>query len=314
MIKKKFGFLSSDRKTKIHAVRWEPDQGEIQGILQISHGMVEYVERYEDFAEYLTKQGFLVVGNDHLGHGASVLHQGYWGYFAPAHGSDLVVKDLHRLRRHMQKNYPKVPYFMLGHSMGSFLLRKYLSRYGAGLSGAIIMGTGTQPDAAVIFGKAVCWLGACLKGWTYRSKLVQQLAFSGNNRRFEGEGVSNSWLTKDQQIVDAYNKEPRCTFQFTLNGFYNLFDTIHYINQKKNIESIHKNLPLFLVSGEDDPVGNYGTGVKKACQIYKRAGIKDISMKLYPSDRHEILNELDRKTVYQNIYEWMRNYLIAAES
>ncbi len=309
MKKSTFQFLSADKKTKIHGVKWEPDQGEIQGILQISHGMIEYVERYEEFAAYLTKKGFLVVGNDHLGHGDSVVSQECWGYFAPEKGSDLVVKDLQKLRIHIQRDYPGVPYFMLGHSMGSFLLRKYLSRYGSGLSGAIIMGTGNQPNIAVIFGKAVCKFAALFRGWKYRSKLVDQLAFSGNNKRFQEENTSNSWLTRDKKIVEEYNAQPRCTFQFTLNGYYNLFDTIHFINRHRNIDQIPKELPVFLVSGEDDPVGNYGVGVRQVYGIYKRAGILDIRYKLYPLDRHEILNELDKEVVYRDIYRWMQHHL-----
>lgn len=308
MKKSIFGFLSMDKKTQIHAVKWEPEQGEIRGVLQISHGMVEYVERYEAFAEYLTQKGFVVVGNDHLGHGESVVSQELWGYFAPERGSDLVVRDLHQLRKKTEKKYPGVPYFMLGHSMGSFLLRKYLCKYGKGLSGAIIMGTGTQTDKTVKFGRALCKIIARFRGWKYRSKLVDKLVFSGNNKRFEKEGAS-AWLTKDREIVSAYRKDARCTFQFTLNGFYNLFDTIYYINQPEHIAAIPKSLPMFLVSGKDDPVGDYGTGVKKAYAAYVQAGMKEVDLKLYSNDRHEILNELDRETVYKDIYAWLQKHL-----
>ncbi|MFG6384014.1 MAG: lysophospholipase [Lachnospiraceae bacterium] len=305
MKKRTFKFLSADKSTKIHAVKWEPEEGKIKAILQISHGMVEYVERYDEFAKYLTQQGILVVGNDHLGHGESVKSQELWGYFAPNNGSNIVIKDLNRLRAIIQKEYPEIPYFMLGHSMGSFLLRKYLSIYGVGLQGAIIMGTGTQPDAAVKFGKVVCKFLAIFRGWKYRSRFINRLAFAGNEKRFRKENLSHSFLTKDKKIIDAYNKEPKCNFIFTLNGFYNLFDTIHYINQSQNINAIPKNLPLFLVSGEEDPVGNYGVGVKTAYEAYKRAGIKDINWKLYPTDRHEILNETDKDKVYKDIYQWI---------
>jgi len=308
MKKKEFNFSSSDGTNRIHAVLWKPDQGKNVGILQISHGMIEYIERYEDFAEFLTDKGFLVVGNDHLGHGRSAASQEDWGYFAPRKGSDLVVEDLNRLRRMVQKKYPELPYFMLGHSMGSFLLRKYLSKYGKGLSGAVIMGTGTQPDYVVQAGKALCVILALLKGWRYRSSLVDQQVFSGNNKRFQG-GDTDSWLTKDPEIVKAYNSNPCCTFKFTLNGFYNLFDTIHFINQKRNIQAIPKNLPVVLVSGQDDPVGNYGAGVKKAYETYKKAGIMDLNWKLYPEDRHEILNETDKEIVYQDIYKWLQKHL-----
>ncbi len=308
MKKNEFTFPSADGKTQIHGIKWEPGQGVVAAVLQISHGMIEYVERYETFAEYLTTRGFVVVGNDHLGHGASVVSQDDWGYFAPEKGSDLVVEDLHQLRSQIQTAYSGTPYFMLGHSMGSFLLRKYLSMHGEGLSGAVIMGTGTQPDAAVQVGKAVCKTLALFRGWRHRSGLVDKLIFSGNNKKFQG-GSADSWLTKDEKIAKAYYSDPRCTYKFTLNGFYNLFDTIHYINQRQHIQAIPKSLPLLLVSGQDDPVGNYGTGVETAYKTYQAAGIKDISLKLYPKDRHEILNETDRETVYEDIYRWLWDHL-----
>lgn len=144
MKKSTLEFLSADKKTKIHAVKWEPE-AEIKGILQISHGMVEYIERYEKFAEFLAKEGFVVAGNDHLGHGESVRSQELWGYFAPQHGSDILIQDLEYLRNTLQKEYDNIPYFFMGHSMGSFLVRKYLSKYSTGLYGAIIMGTGNNP-------------------------------------------------------------------------------------------------------------------------------------------------------------------------
>lgn len=304
-----FQFLSADKGTKIHGVEWEPDQGTIRGVLQITHGMVEYIERYEEFAEYMTQQGFLVVGHDHLGHGESVASKEYWGYFAPKNGSDILVEDMNQVRKRVQQSHPGIPYFMLGHSMGSFLLRKYLSKYGENLSGAIIMGTGTQPDGMVRFGKAFCKFLAVFRGWSHRSSFVDSMAFSGNNRRFKSEQMKNAWLTKDQAIVSAYNHEPKCSFKFTLNGFYNLFDTIHYINQPEHINAIPKKLPLFLVSGADDPVGGYGEGVKKAYETYENAGIEDVTWKLYPTDRHEILNELDKVDIYEDIYTWIQVHM-----
>lgn len=304
MKKSTFEFLSADKGTKIHAVRWEPDTGEIKGVLQIVHGMVEYIERYEEFAEYMTQQGFLVVGNDHLGHGDSVVSKKYWGYFAPEGGSEVLIEDMHILRVTIQREYSELPYFMLGHSMGSFLLRKYLSIYGENIRGVIFMGTGSQPDKKVKRGKRVCRFMSLFLGWSHRSKLVNHMVFSSNNKRFEAEGA-NAWLTKDKEIVKAYNSDPRCTFIFTLNGFYNLFDTIQHINRSEHIHAIPRKLPLFLISGEDDPVGNYGEGVKEACETYEKAKIEDITCKLYPTDRHEILNELDKEKVYEDIYAWI---------
>lgn len=309
MKKSTFEFLSADKGTKIYCVKWEPDTEERKGILQITHGMIEYIERYDAFAEYMTQQGILVVGHDHLGHGASVAKEEFWGYFAPQNGSDILVEDMNTLRAMIQKEYPELPYFMLGHSMGSFMLRKYLSKYGQNLRGAIIMGTGSQADNAVQSGKRLCKLLAFFRGWNYRSKLVNYIVFSGNGKRLGADEMKNAWLTKDKEIVKAYNSEARCSFVFTLNGFYNLFDTIYYINQSENINAIPKSLPLFFVAGEDDPVGNYGEGVREAYETYEKAGVEDVTWKLYLTDRHEILNELDREKVYKDIYAWIQVHI-----
>lgn len=305
MTKTTFTFLSSDAKTPIHCVSWSPETDHLKGILQITHGMVEYIERYEAFAQFMNLHGYLVVGHDHLGHGESVLSPEDWGFFTEENGSDALVEDMHKLRIMTQEKYPGIPYFMLGHSMGSFLLRKYLCIHGDKLRGAVIMGTGAQPDGMVKVGKVLCKALAGIHGWHYRSNLLQKIALGGNDNKFRGESIKNSWLTKDVEIVKAYSENPKCTFQFTLNGFYNLFDTIQYDNQKENMEKMPKKLPLFFVSGEDDPVGAFGKGVKQVYDTYETLGMYDITWKLYPGDRHEILNELDKEQVYQDIFDWI---------
>ncbi len=306
MAKRVFTFLSADGKTELHGVSWAPETPDYKGILQISHGMVEYIERYEDFAKYMNRQGYLVVGHDHLGHGESVRTPEDWGFFTTEkNGSNVLVEDMHRLRAMTQEQYPDLPYFMLGHSMGSFLLRKYLCIHNDRLRGAIIMGTGYQPDILLKFGKGMCGFLAKFRGWRYRSKLMQKLVLGGNDNKFRGENLTNSWLTKDVEIVKAYSRSPKCTFRFTLNGFYNLLDTIYYDNQPENLARMPKKLPLFFVSGQDDPVGGFGKGVVRVYNTYEALGLLDITWKLYETDRHEILNELDRQQVYEDIYHWI---------
>lgn len=303
-----FGFLSNDGKTTIHAVKWIPEGGEYKAVLQIVHGMVEYIERYRPFAEYMNEKGVLVVGHDHLGHGGSVTSEEEWGFIADTeHPSDVMVSDMHRVRVIVQGENPNIPYFMLGHSMGSYMLRKYLCRHNKKLAGAIIMGTGSEPDNAAKLGLALCKIMAFFRGWHYRSKLIQSLTYGKPYKRYDlyGKDYGNSWLTKDTDIVRAYYKEPRCTFLFTLNGYRALLEAVYYDNQMGNIRRVPKELPLLFVSGEDDPVGNLGVGVKKVYSMYKAAGLKDITYKLYEGDRHEILNELDRKRVYADISAWL---------
>ncbi len=307
-MKNDFTFLSSDGKTLIYATSWTPE-GDIKAILQISHGMVEYIGRYARFAEYLSANGILVVGNDHLGHGRSVTSDEDHGYFKHPGGLDIVTRDMHTLRELVTEQYPGVPYFLMGHSMGSFLARFYLMHYAEGLKGAIIMGTGSQPTATLKAGKLICRLIALFKGWRHRSKLVDSMAFSSNNKAFEPARTPCDWLTKDESIVDKYIHDPWCTYKFTLDGFYHLFSVIEAIQKSANIEKTPKDLPLLLASGSDDPVGQSGKGVKKAYEGYLAAGLTNVEMKLYQGDRHEILNELDYKTVFEDLKNWLENLL-----
>lgn len=298
-------YLSHDHKTLIHAVRWIPDQ-EVKGILQISHGMVEFIERYEEFAEYMTKRGFLVTGNDHLGHGESIRSKEQYGFFNEKNGNTVLLLDLYQLQRKTKELYPNVPYFLLGHSMGSFLARQYLCLYGKELDGAIIMGTGYHSRFEAKLGMRLTKMIAAVKGWEYRSKFVNALAFGSYNRKFRPARTDKDWLTKDEKIVDGYINDERCQFLFTLNGYYNLFFSLAKLSNKDYIQKMPKNLPVLFVSGEDDPVGNFGKGVKKVVDTFKENGMKRVSCKMYPNDRHEILNELDRKKIYQDLYEWIQ--------
>lgn len=305
-----FSFPSVDGRTTVHAVRWTPEDGKYRAVLQITHGMVEYIERYRAFAEFLNDNGFLVVGHDHIGHGESIVSKDEWGFFAE-HPSDTVVADMHTLREITRKEHPGVPYFMLGHSMGSYMLRKYLAIHGEGLTGAIIMGTGCIPDNTTKLAMFIAKLQAAFFGWHHRSKLLQKLSYDKYYHQFDltGKDASNSWLTKDEEIVKTYYADPKCTFVFTVNAYMGLFEAVLFDNQQENIEAVPKSLPLFFVSGAMDPVGGCGSGVKKVYNKFDTAGKEDITWKLYDNDRHEILNETDRDVVYHDILAWMNVHL-----
>ncbi len=303
MKKEHFTYLSNDGKTHIHAIRWNPN-GEVRAVLQISHGMVEFIDRYDEFAQFLAEQGILVTGNDHLGHGESVQSEEHYGFFAEKDGNKTLLRDIHRLRVITQKDYPEIPYFILGHSMGSFLVRQYLCLHGEGLAGAVIMGTGYQPRIMVRFGMALTTFLARIKGWNYRSRLVDGMAFGGYNRKF-GSAEGKEWLSRDAENVRRYMGEKWCSFRFTLNGYYNLFYSIYTLTFEKHLHNMPKKLPILFASGEDDPVGQFGKGVKKVEEQFRKAGMQNVSCKLYPKDRHEILNETDRTQVYEDIYDWI---------
>ncbi|MBR0307749.1 MAG: alpha/beta hydrolase [Mogibacterium sp.] len=306
MSRKDFYYPSADGITRIHAVRWEPE-GEPKAIVQIIHGMTEYVGRYEDFAKYLNGFGYLVCGEDHLGHGESVIMDEYHGFFGKK-GNEWVISDIHKLRTMMHEEFPELPYLMLGHSMGSFLVRQYITEqdadYANGLSGVVIMGTGWQPDAVLRSGMAIAKLQG-LNRVGKRSKLIEYMSFSQYLKRIPDAQHFNDWLTKDRAIVDKYKGDPYCTFHFTPNAFYHMFAGMLKAHDKKRMSKLPEGLPLLLVSGAEDPVGSWGEGVRKAYVAYTENTSCKVDIKLYDNDRHEILNETDRETVYEDLKEFI---------
>lgn len=305
---KEFCIPSTDGKSQLHVVIWEPDIP-VSGIVQISHGMIEYVKRYDQFAWFLNQEGFLVIGNDHLGHGETAKNDDKLGYFCTSNMSQTVVADLYEVTRFAKKYYPDVPYFLFGHSMGSFMARRYIMTYGNEIDGVIISGTGNQPKIVLKAGKMMTTLTKLFKGDHYRSAMLKKMFFSKFNKHIPNVRTSNDWLTKDEVIVDNYNKDKYCTYSFTVNGYRTLLEVLSFIQDSNNIAQIPKNLPIFLIAGEEDPVGNYGKAVRHVYEIYKKAGIGDISLKLYKNDRHELINETDKETVYADITNWLTCHL-----
>ena len=307
MRKNEFRFRSSNGEVDVRSMEYIPDD-RIIGILQIAHGMVEFIDRYENFAEFLCRNGILVTGNDHIGHGGSVNSKDDWGYFGD-NGNQVVLDDMHQLTLLTKKDYPDTPYFLLGHSMGSFYARQYLGTYGDELDGAIIMGTGMEPLPVLKSGMFLCRLIAFFKGWRHRSAFVNNIAFGSYNKKFEPARTRADWLTKDEKIVDWYLNEPRCTFMFTLNGYYNMFKGISRLYDKDLINAVPKDLPVLFVSGANDPVGGFGAEVEKSMKTLTDAGMRNVSMHLYANDRHEILNETDREQVYEDLLTWIEELI-----
>lgn len=303
-MKKDFNYLSRDGATKIHGIEWKPE-GEIRAVLQICHGMVEYIDRYDEFARYLNERGYYVVGHDHLGHGDSVNGEADYGYFPEDKGNTYIIGDIHQMRIKVTKQYPDVPYFILGHSMGSFLVRQYIKMYGDGLAGVIIMGTGDHTGIELAAGKLLCRILAAFRGWHYRSNLVNNMAFGAYNKKFQPARTDKDWLSKDTEKVDAYIREPRCNFVFTVAAYHQMFTGMQELKKEQNCRMLPKTLPVFFVAGADDPVGNFGKSVKKVYQKYVDMGMQDVKIKLYETDRHEILNEVDRETVFEDLYQWL---------
>ena len=232
------------------------------------------------------------------------------GYFAEKNANACVLADVHSLREQTEEAFPGIPYFILGHSMGSFLARQYITRHGAGLAGAVIMGTGSTPLPVLRAGRLLCRLIARFRGWQYRSPLVEWIAGGSFNRRIRPLRTPKDWLTRDTAVVDRYIADPLCMFRFTLNAYDAMFRSMEQMQLPEHLARIPKELPLLLVSGAEDPVGAYGKGVEKAFAEYRKIGMTDVRRKLYPSDRHELLNETDREAVYRDLLEWLLSYTV----
>jgi len=306
MVKEEFYFDSEDGKNKLYGVRYIPDEGrKVCCVLQIVHGMAEYVERYEEFAAFLTEKGFVVTGEDHLGHGKSVGKKGKQGYFCKQDPAAALVENVHQLRELTQKLYKGVPYVLMGHSMGSFIARNYMFRHGKGLAGVVIMGTGMEPLMTVKAAQAVTAVQKLFFGDRHTSRLVDRLAFGAYNKKIEHPRTDFDWLSRDRSRVDQYIADPQCGFVFTVNGFEALFELISRLYRRENLAYIPKELPVYMVSGTADPVGGYGIGVVKAYRSLKEAGLESVELKLYRGGRHELLNETNRDEVMRGICKWI---------
>ena len=309
MEKVEFCYASRDGQSQIHAVRWIPE-GEVKAVLQIVHGMSEYIDRYEVFAEYMTSQGILVTGEDHLGHGKTITECGsLQGYFCKQDPATVIVRDVHRLKKMTQELYPNAPYFILGHSMGSFMARNYMLRYGKGVQGMIIMGTGNQSKGLLTFSKILATILGAFQGQKHVSKFMEKLSFGGYLKRIPNPDTPFDWLSVNKENVKKYMADPLCGFTFTINGYKTVLELLYRLTDSKELNQIPKELPVFLLSGEDDPVGNYGEAVKSVTASLKAAGLVNVESKLYAKDRHEILNENDRNTVYTDILAWIQKYV-----
>ena len=304
MVRSEFTFPSADGRTAVHAVEWLPE-GEVRAVLQISHGVAEYILRYEPLAEYLTARGFAVVGHDHLGHGSSVAEGAARLYFGPRGSWNWVVDDIEHRRVLAKKRFPGVPYFLLGHSMGSFLARTYLIRYPGTVDGAILMGTGQMAPAIVAGGKAVAAAETRRLGEDRSSPLVMQLAFGAYNKKFAPNRTGFDWLSVNPANVDRYIADPLCGENPTIGLFREMLGGISFISKPENLKKMNLSTPILFISGAMDPVGDCGKGVRRAYRSFREAGVRDVSCKLYPQLRHEILNEECAETVYQDLCAWL---------
>ena len=305
---KEFYFPSSDGRTSIHAVEWTPESAPV-GVFQIAHGVSEYALRYAPFAEFLCSKGLAVVANDHLGHGLSVAEGAPPLWFGEKDGWKRVVDDLYALRCQTREKYPSLPYFLMGHSMGSFLARTYLIRYPKTVDAAILMGTGQQDALPLALGKLAARAIGRKHGYDRFSPAVEKLAFGAYNRPFEPTRTRFDWLSVSEENVDAYIADPLCGGGATVGLFRDMLGGIGFIRKPSNLKRMDMDTPVLFISGAMDPVGGFGVGVGKAYQSFVDAGVKDVSLRLYPGLRHEILNETEREQVCADIWAWVERHM-----
>ena len=304
MVRNEFAFLSADKKTNIHAVEWLPDTPPL-AVLQIAHGVSEYILRYEPFAEYLTAQGFAVVGHDHLGHGDSVAPGAARLYFGPKGSWSWVVEDIYTRRTLAGKRFPGIPYFLLGHSMGSFLARTYLIRYPGTVDGAVIMGTGQMAPALIAGGKLVAAIEGKRIGEEQPSPLVSKLSFDTYNKIFAPNRTGFDWLSVNTENVDRYIADPLCGGNASIGLFREMLGGMSFIAQPEQLKKMNLTTPILFISGEMDPVGDCGKGTTRAYESFLAAGVRDVSIILYPGLRHEILCETECEKVFADIQQWL---------
>ena len=301
-----FYFDSSTGHNKLRAHMCTPDM-QPKAVVQIVHGIAEHMDRYDDFMLFLASNGFLVVGDDHLGHGKSIDKPEDIGFFAERNGWTYAVQDEEILRSAMKINYPDIPIIVFGHSMGSFLTRTHLIKFPGGFDAAIISGTGNQGKPLVLGGLAMGNLVVKLKGPHYYSNMLNNMAFGSYNKIYGIPKTTHDWLTRDEDVVARYLADPLCGFVPSCSLFRDMMTGINLITSPKNLDAMKKDTPVYFMSGSMDPVGECGKGVKIAYENFRKAGMQDVSIKLYEGGRHEMLNEINKDEVYSDILAWIQN-------
>ena len=296
-------FLSSDGKSELYYREYVPD-GAAVGIVQIVHGIAEHIARYDRFARFLAENGYIVVAHDQLGHGKSIADDSSMGFFAEKNGWDTAVQDIRILHNMTVEKYPGKPYFLFGHSMGSFLARTYLIRFRSGLDGAVLSGTGQLKGAVVTVGRMVSHMEVRRHGPRYKSDRLNKMAFGSYNKKLGSVRTGYDWLSRDESAVDMYDEDPLCGFVPSAELLDDMLSGIAFIANPKNISRMKKDLPVMFLSGDCDPVGKRGKGVIRSYKSFLKAGMTDVTLKLYPGGRHEMLNEINSAEVFQDILFW----------
>ena len=302
--------LILDDGHRMYTYLFKPDSAP-KAIVQIVHGLGEHAGRYKELASKLNEAGFLVCADDHRGFGRSTVSKDQIGHIADKNGYELIIEDLRHLMANTKADYPNIPYFMLGHSMGSFLTRGFLIKYYKDLNGAIIMGTRGKPKGIENLGKTIANIQKSIFGGRKRAHLLDKLSVGGYGKKFFPKDNSpHAWLTSDkEEIKKVLEDEYFADKPASIETYIQLFELIDQISDKNNYSSMNKNFPILLISGDKDPVGDMGNGVKWVHEMYKSLGFNDVNISLYKDGRHEILNDVQREEVTKEIIDWLNNHI-----
>jgi len=282
---------------------WQP-KVELKAVLHIQHGMAEHSSRYDEFAKFLANKGIKVYAQDHRGHGYTGEKE-VLGFFSEVNGWDKVISDALELSNKIISENPKVPLFLMGHSMGSFIARVLTAQNPDLYCATIVMGTGADPGLKGKIGKMIAKNSVKKKGAHFLNKKLNDMSFGSYNKKFDANGSAFQWLSRDEKQVEKYEKDPWCGFICTSSFYYDLLNGIFMANNLNLAKNIDKNYPMLLISGNDDPVGNYGKGLKKVKNFYEKAGLQNVTLVLVEDARHEILNEIDKEKTYQIVASWI---------
>lgn len=304
IVREESRFESAYNKKQLHLVLWKDDTAPPKGIVQISHGMCEYILRYDELANALVEAGYVVCGNDHLGHGESAANDDELGFMADKDGYLYMVKDLRNVTQWVKELYPGLPLVLYGHSMGSFLARLYASTYKDGVAAYVFSGTGGPNPAS---GVAVGMIDVMskFKGEHHRSNFLTKVAFGSYTAKIPDAKTGYEWVTKDPEKFDAYIHDKYCMYLFTLSGYRDLMKALGTVSQKDWAGKLNKDVPYLLVSGEEDPVGDYGKGVMTVYERMLEAGCSKVTVRLIPGMRHEPHNEVNRQQFYKDTIDWL---------
>ena len=301
---KDFSYPSSTGINTVRARICIPE-GKPKAVVQIVHGIAEYIERYDRFMLFLAENGYVAVGNDHLGHGKTAARLDERGIFAEKDGWTYVVEDLKTLHDQVHDDYPDIPYIFFGHSMGSFLTRTFIILYPELYDAAILSGTGHQSALLVNGGLAAAELITAIKGPHASGQTLNDMAFGSYCKKIENPRTPFDWLSRDSETVDRYIADPLCGFVCKCSLYRDMMKGLKFLTNQKNIEKMNLDAPVYFMSGAEDPVGDWSAGVEKAYKAFCKAGLKDVMIRLYPGGRHEMLNEINYEEVQQDILNWL---------